>query len=320
MSTARVLVAVPTYLRPADLAELLPMLQQQIAEVTASGLDVLVRTVVIDNDPAGSARPVVDALRDVSYVHEAEPGISAVRNRALEIGAIDDVLVMLDDDERPHRRWLASLLKVWRDTGAALVAGRVVAEYEGELDPWIRAGDFFVRRTMPTGTPIQVAAAGNLLLDLAQVRSVGLRFESRFGLSGGEDNLFSRRLGAAGLSMVWCAESVVTDRVPATRMTRRWVLTRAWSHGNTTALIDVELARPGLPRVIQRGGLVGGGVVRIVLGLGRAGLGMLTRQRRHQARGLRTAMRGGGMIFGAVGHVYEAYRRPEPARTRIGVR
>jgi glycosyltransferase involved in cell wall biosynthesis len=288
------------------------MLQQQIREVGASTPDVHVRVVVVDNDPAAGAIAVVDGREDeaITYVHEPKPGISAVRNRAIEMGETDDLLVMLDDDERPHEHWLIALIQTWRQTGAALVAGRVVAHYEGHLDPWVEAGAFFVRRNMPTGTPIEVAAAGNLLLDLRQVRCSGIRFENKFGLSGGEDNLFSRQLRQRGLKLVWCAESVVTDRVPAERMTRGWVLTRALSHGNTQALIDLELASNSIKRAAVRLRHVIGGVARNGCGLAVSGYGVLVGSLRYQARGLRMIMRGLGMLIGALGFTYQEYRRP----------
>jgi succinoglycan biosynthesis protein ExoM len=294
----------------------LPMLQQQIREVSASTPDVQVRVVVVDNDPAAGGSSVVNGLRDeaITYVHEPEPGISAVRNRAIEMGETDDLLVMLDDDERPQKQWLTALIQTWRQTGAALVAGRVVAHYESQLDPWLEAGAFFVRRNMPTGTSIEVAAAGNLLLDLRQVRCCGIQFEDKFGLSGGEDNLFSRQLRHRGLKLVWCAESVVIDRVPAERMTRRWVLTRALSHGNTQALIDLELASSSMRRAAVRLRHVVGGAARGGCGLAVSGYGLLMGSPRYQARGLRMIMRGLGMLIGALGFTYQEYRRPMTRR------
>ena len=84
-------------------------------------------------------------------------------------------------------------------------------------DPWIAAGRFFDRRRLPTGTDLEVAATNNLLLDLAVVRRLGLRFDAAFGLSGGSDTLFTRELVASGERMVWCDEAIVYDIVPTDR-------------------------------------------------------------------------------------------------------
>lgn len=313
-----VTIAVPTYHRPEMLRRLLPELLDQAADAEGKLSGFSVGVLVIDNDGGKSARAVVEASADtrIRYVVEPTPGISAVRNRAIDESGTSQVLAFIDDDERPGDGWLRNLLRVWSETRAAAVSGRVVAEYDGDLDPWIASGEFFRRRRLPTGTRLDVAAAGNLLLDLDQVRAAAVRFESRFGLSGGEDTLFTRTLANRGLLMVWCDESVVTDLVTVDRMTRRWVLFRAWSHGNSVALIDVQLAAPGAKRLAARARGVGRGAARAVGGAGQYSAGVITRSDRHQARGLRTMFRGVGMASGAAGYVYQEYARPNPERRR----
>lgn len=317
----RVTIAVPTFRRPAELRALLPLLVAQARELDAEGATAT-DLVVVDNDPSGSGREAVEEATAaaseaaagpfaVRYAHEPHPGIASARNRAVDEAAESRLLAFIDDDERPHPGWLRELVTVWRDTGAALVAGRVVAEFEVPPSPWIEAGRFFVRRSLPTGTDLDVAAAGNLLLDLDEVRASGLRFALDLGLSGGEDTLFSRQLARAGYRMVWCDESVITDLVPASRITRRWVLRRAWSHGNSAAVVRIRLARGGVPGAAARAGAVVGGVARIGGGVLRNALGQLTRSDVHQARGSRAAYRGAGMIWAAVGGVVQEYARAE---------
>jgi hypothetical protein len=305
-------VAVPTYRRPGDLRAILPLVLEQVREIAARPegryrADVL----VVDNDPDGSGATVVRDLGapEVRCVVEPTPGIAAVRNRAMDEAAGARLLAFIDDDERPLDAWLAALVETWESTGAAVVSGRILAEFAGELDPWIRAGDFFVRRSMPTGTPIDVAAAGNLLLDLHQVRLLGVRFETALGLAGGEDTLFSRTLARAGGRMVWCDESAAVDSVPLERMTRQWVLTRAWSHGNAAVLTELRLAtRPAARPVIRARGAVRG-LLRIAGGTSRWCWGRLRRSHRHQARGLRAVYRGAGMVGGSCGIAYTEYAR-----------
>jgi succinoglycan biosynthesis protein ExoM len=307
----RVTVAVPTYRRPDDLSALLPQLRAQADEVTAASEGrYAVEVLVVDNDPErGAEAQVARAGGAVRYAAEPCPGIAAVRNRAMDEAAGSRLLAFIDDDERPRERWLAALLDVWSGTGAAAVSGRVLAEYAGDLDPWIAAGDFFVRRNLPSGTAIDTAAAGNLLLDLEQVRACGARFDSSLGLGGGEDTLFSRSLVRAGCRMVWCAESAVVDQVPAVRMTRRWVLTRAWSHGNGAVLTDLRLTSGAWQRLAVRARAVAGGLARVAGGAARWAFGQVTGSARHQARGLRAALRGAGLVGGAFGVMYQEYAR-----------
>jgi succinoglycan biosynthesis protein ExoM len=303
----RVTIAVLTYRRPHHLAALLPALAAQAGEVAAD-VDIL----VVDNDPAGEAEELVRQAGQnapVRYAHEAAPGIAAARNRALD-EATAEVLVFIDDDERPSRHWLARLLEARSHYRATAVVGPVVSRYDSPPSRWVAAGGFFDRRRMPTGTPVSVAATNNLLLDLGWVRGNGLRFDSRFGLSGGSDDLFTRQLHNRGGLMVWCDEAVVIDVVPASRLTREWVLRRSYRIGNASSrvLLDLDGNRVG-PRLLLRLRLVARGTARIVVGTLRYAAGVLTGRVRHRARGLRTAARGAGMLSGSLGSVYSEYSR-----------
>lgn len=311
-----VTIAVPTYRRPDELRTLLPLLLAQARETNDR---YVTEVLVVDNDPEGSGAAAVGQLAapELRYVTEPTPGIAAVRNRALDEAAGSTLLAFIDDDERPSRQWLAALIATWEATGAAAVTGRVVAEYAGELDPWVRAGQFFARPRFPTGTSIDVAATGNLLLDLDQIRRLGIRFSAELGLAGGEDNLFSRSLARAGGRLVWCDESVAVDAVPLHRMTRAWLLTRAWSHGNTDVLTELRLAAGARRRVGVRVSGMSRGLLRVVGGGLRWCWGMLGRSYRHQARGLRALHRGAGMVAGACGLVFEEYAR-SGRRWRLG--
>jgi hypothetical protein len=185
----------------------------------------------------------------------------------------------------------------------------VVSDFEGDLDPWIRAGGFFERRRLVTGAPITVAATNNLLLDLAVVRATGLRFDAGFGITGGSDTLFTRQLTGAGHLMVWCDEAVVTDRVPASRMSREWVVRRSFRYGNGAIRVALVLAPSCLGRARVRLHGIAHGLPRLAVGTCRWLLGTVGGSAAHQARGLRTAARGAGMMLATVGLAYAEYRR-----------
>jgi succinoglycan biosynthesis protein ExoM len=228
-------------------------------------------------------------------------------------------LVFIDDDMHPQAGWLAALLSTQRATGAAVVAGPVLAEYEAEPDEYVTAGRFFVRRRLPTGTRLDVAASGNMFLDLPQITSYDVSFNLRFGLLGGSDHLFSRELSRRGALMVWCDEAITYDRVPAGRMTKEWVLRRQFRSGNSQILVSLTLCDSRTERAKVRLQTTFGGITRILAGGLRSAVGLLTGSVRHRARGQRTLRRGAGMLAGAYGHAYVEYARPqEPARAGIG--
>ena len=304
-------VGVLTYQRPDRLLTGLSAILGQVRDLDSANRCVTANVLVVDNDPAASARSAVTGLGDdrVHYVHEPVPGISAGRNRALAEAGDADLLVFIDDDEVPRAGWLSALIDTWLPTRPAAVMGRVFFNVPGDADAWVVAGGFFNRARRPTGTEIGVAAAGNLLLDLRQVRALDVRFDPRLGLSGGEDTLFSRQLVRRGGRILWCDESIADDFVPPERATRDWVLQRAWRVGNCTAIADQYLASTALGRCLSRLRYVARGVLRIAGGTVRFAIGRLLGNERHEARGMRTLRRGQGMLAGARGARFDEYAR-----------
>ncbi|GAA1658108.1 hypothetical protein GCM10009806_28570 [Microbacterium flavum] len=297
-----IVVAIPTFHREGSLSRLL-------GEIVPHATATNARVLVIDNDPAGSAREVA-ARAGVDHVIEPGRGLAAVRNRALDEAGGARALVFIDDDELPAPDWLPTLVARWRETGAAAVSGRVETRFpDGWHDPWIEEGGFFRRVRFADGALQHSAPTNNLLLDLDAVRRRGVRFDAAFGLSGGEDIHFTKRLVAAGEEIVSCPDALVYDVVDPARLTRGWVLRRAYRVGISTVHTDVAAKTHARGRLAARvRGLVGGGA-RAAVGGCRWFFGILTRSPRHDARGARAAWRGLGMMVGSVGGSYQEYSR-----------
>lgn len=228
-------VTVLTYRRNDLLKRLLPALAPQVFALQMAGHPIWIQ--VVDNDPDGGARSVVDRSNTgvtVRYAHEATPGLSAARNRALDEARDARLLVFIDDDETPGEGWLDSLLHTWeRHQGAAAVSGPVVSSPAHELDAWTRGTGLFDRARGRTGSKRVGIATNNLLLDLDKVRAAGVRFDERFGLTGGEDSRFGADLRHAGLYGIWCDEAEVYETVPADRLEREWVSNRLTRFGES---------------------------------------------------------------------------------------
>ncbi|MCU1478499.1 MAG: glycosyl transferase family 2 [Subtercola sp.] len=307
---------------------MVPLLLAQALEV--AGL-VRAHVLVVDNDPDASARAFIEGYATdavpLVYAYEPQPGITAARNRALTACSGIDLLVFIDDDERPSASWLRALLDVQRESGCTAVAGPVVSVYEREPEAWITAGRYFERKQHATGAALEVAATNNLLLDLRQLRRFGLTFDLSLGISGGGDTLFTRQIVANGGRMLWSAEASVTDVVPRARVTRRWVVLRAFRSGNSWSVTSLMLAGggtgkaagtsrgtgpgpgTGLARALTRLELSARGGIRAAAGLAQIVAGMLMIDPAWRARGTRTLARGAGMLSGAWGYGYHEYRR-----------
>jgi hypothetical protein len=317
--TVNVVVAVATYLRPDDLTRCLGSVLQARAQVVAKRPYHFVRVLVVDNDSAGSARDVVATLggSETHYVIEPTPGISAARNRALADASGDDLLVFIDDDEEVGPNWLTHLLTTYEAWRPAAVAGRVVSAFPYEPEPWFHAGGFFRRRSLPTGSPIKVAATNNLLLDLSVVRELGLSFDEYYGLIGGSDHHFTRVLARHDHGMVWCDEAVAVDHVPATRLTRAWVLARARRTGNSEVIVDLRLTEGRLRRMQARLTWAGLGLFRIGAGATAVAVGRAAQSLCCEAKGVKALHRGRGMLMGALDRTVAEYQRPAFAESAV---
>jgi succinoglycan biosynthesis protein ExoM len=321
----RLVVAVLTYRRPERIAALVPVLVEQAADLVRRAEGLLVSVLVVDNDAAGTGAAAVaqtvaeaanrqgaDEAWPVATVVEPEPGISAARNRALRASADQDLLVFVDDDEVPHTGWLHALWTTYHDTGAAAVAGPVTSRYAISPDPWVVAGGFYDRahrNGLRTGTVVASAATNNLLLDLRVVRRAGLAFDPALGLSGGEDTLFTSALTAAGGRIVWCAEAVVSDVVPADRLTRAYLIARTAGLANASARVALLLAPDRGRRAAVRARLLAAGLARGALG----GLGVAVAAVRgdvgRDAHGRRALARSRGELLAVFGKVLLPYAR-----------
>jgi glycosyltransferase involved in cell wall biosynthesis len=275
---------------------------------------------IVDNDPEASARDVVqDAATSfprlaIRYLHEPRAGIAAARNCALD-GTRSDVLVFIDDDEVPTSRWLEKMMSMYCRKLPTAVIGPVRHEFEVVPSPWIVAGGFFQRRREEDGAPIGEGASNNMLLDMQRVRALGIRFDDRLGLTGGEDSLFTKQLVKCGGQIIWCDEAEVVDLVPRRRISGQWVMRRAFRLGNTPPRVDLLMAVTSWSRLKTRVRYSVRGLIRVAIGSSRIAWGAVRFDQRHRARGSRTVARGAGMLAGALGYQYTEYARRAVPRT-----
>ncbi len=293
-------ICVTTFRRPIGLARLL----EAIGDLERpDGWDFDV--VVVDNDPAGSARTVVEAATNLPVRHVVEPerGIAQVRNRAIRETASSAWIAFIDDDEWPEPTWWRRLTDVQTQTGADVVIGPSVPVFEAEPASWIRDGGFFERERFATGTriPYWLARTSGVLIRRAAFEHLGDQpFDRRFALNGGDDIRFFEMLDREGAKFVWVDDAIVNELVPATRSNTRWLLRRAFRTGNSRS-VSLQIEGAGLAlraKRVMRGLLdVGIGIVRAIAAHGKAG----------RMKGVAHSALGVGLIAGAVGIRYDEY-------------
>ena len=301
-----IVVAITTYKRPELLDRLLDaVMVQSIQNPAWSAISIL----VVDNDPEGTAKSAAVSRAGVRYVMESAPGIAAARQRALDEVDNDTLLVCLDDDVLPTGDWLAPLIQAWRSSAATIVTGFVQYVYPDDTEAWVVEGGFMTRNIIPTGTHLGEAAAGNMLVDVGQVRSLGVEFDQTLGLSGGEDSLFSRQVVRAGGSIVACQESVVLGHIPIERTTRTFCRNRARSHGSVSVLVGLRLSPSQTGRFLVRFRGMIGGAMRLVWGFLLSARGIFASAPGAAGNGVRIAARGRGMMAAALGSLSNEYQR-----------
>src|SRR5579883_452347 len=190
---------------------------------------------IVDNDAEGSARPAVEGASHslpmpVHYVIEAERGIARARNRvlaeALRLNA--DYLALIDDDEIMRPDWLLVLFGRMAETGADAVGSDVFWDLPGNAPAWAHALPTsplyeqrygrFNKKQKPRIYP----STNNVLMKARIFRDLGLRFDVRFGWSGGEDTDFFRRAKEAGARFAFTEKAAALETVPPSRLTLRW--------------------------------------------------------------------------------------------------
>ncbi len=227
-----VVVCVPTYRRPTQLARLLKALAQQR---NAPAFDILV-----GNNEAGDLRrypelaayglPLFDVI-DVSA-----RGVSAVRNAMIDavLRGGDDVrwVACLDDDQVPDEDWLAQLVGTGERFDADL-AGGPVRKTVSSTSFWSRLAADTSYLPAAEGLTTTLNEAGNLLLATRFLR--GLKrtpFLLEYGRTGGEDYEFFLHARHLGARICWAPEARVVEALPDDRLSLR---SFAWRFYSTSA-------------------------------------------------------------------------------------
>jgi succinoglycan biosynthesis protein ExoM len=228
--TETISVCIPTFRRNERLRAVLDDLARQ---------DRLPdQIVIVDNDPTGAARAVVDQFRatgvpfKVDYDVQMEPSIALTRNRSVQL-ATGDWMAFVDDDERAPTYWLSELMNTAEKGAADGVLGPVEPRVPDSAASWIRAGRFydFPHQEEGAEVPLNCLRFGNVLLRSSLLRAETGPFDPSYGLSAGEDTDLLTRLVRKGAKVVWTERAPVFEPVEAKRLTLRYLIMRAVSGG-----------------------------------------------------------------------------------------
>jgi glycosyltransferase involved in cell wall biosynthesis len=302
---AEVTVAIPTFRRPRNLKRLLDALAQ--LDTTAS-----VTVLVADNDAEHhEGADLCAALRSEGYrwplrtMIVAQRGIAPVRNALTETALSDarmEYLAMLDDDEWPEPNWLTALLAEQAKTGAGVLQGSILFEFEDKPKGWSERFDGLTDIRHPSGPVEMLQGAGNLLMTRRALQTIASpRFDPAFALSGGEDRDFFQRLKAARVRFAWSDEAVARSIVPATRTSLAWALSRAYSIGNSDMRVFLKYGPSVAARLAEACKIAAALLLSPVLFV------ILVFDANRRADALRRMARAAGKVAALLGRHYHEY-------------
>lgn len=304
---ARIIICIATCNRPQGLRRTLDSIA---ALETRHDLEVL----VADNDADGrDGMAVVERLATQGYrwpieaLLVPERGIPLVRNALVEAALARPAVThvaMLDDDEAASPVWIDALVDAAQRWGADVVGGAVTREMDSAIAPWAARHPLLQAKRRGQSGPVQlVDSTANVLIAAKALRVMGERpFDERMALTGGSDKQLFSRMACVGIRFAWSEEAVVTELIPASRVTAKWLLMRGYRLGMTDMM--VERFHKGRLRTLA------GEAPRIAAGflVGTVGAAATLDRGKRVVR-LGKLYRAAGKIAGLAGITYEEYRK-----------
>ncbi len=302
----KIAIGLGTFQRPNMLADTLESLVKlKIPEGAEINL------ILADNDEACSAEEIFQSFKDrlpfaADYIVEPERGIVYFRNsvlkKAIDINA--DFVAFIDDDETVDPLWLDEMLKTLRKYNADVVDGAVDRILPEETPKWIRRGKFLDWHSFKTGTLRQSGSTSNILFKIKLVKDWGLRFHPALNFAGASDTFLFRQAYLKGAKIVWMDERYVQEHFPPSRVTRGWILRRAFRRTNSKFIrkrLEFGYPRAAITYFFN-------GIFQVVIGglLSIISLPFGPMLRLHAQR---IFVKGLGTFNGIFGKTYEEYRR-----------
>jgi glycosyltransferase involved in cell wall biosynthesis len=242
--TESVTVVAPTFRRPDGLRRLLGGLATQADPGVPWDL------VVVDNDDPPGAEPVFQEGTGADrfpvparLVRERVRGASPARNRGV-VEAAGTIVAFIDDDVVPAPDWLAQLVAPILARRCDGTGGRVILDPSVERPPWFEEDSLgpYLARHVPATEERELAPAEYVITASAAFRTDLFRLTGGFDLELGprpgaqivnDDVLVGDRFREVGGRIHHVPASLVVHELPPARLRPRYLLTRAYTQGQS---------------------------------------------------------------------------------------
>jgi GT2 family glycosyltransferase len=175
--------------------------------------------------------------------------INAAFETALATFPAATKFLMIDDDEIASPEWLERMVGAAEATGADLVGGPVLPDFDDDLKRELRRHPAFRPAYDESGPVPIIYGCGNCLITRRVFeRLADPAFDLKFNFLGGGDTDFFVRCRQAGMQFHWAADAVITETVPHSRTNPRWLVVRGLRIGAINYHIEVKAARTTVAR------------------------------------------------------------------------
>ena len=176
-----------------------------LVEITADSSVRLEIAVIINSD---SSELVFDPK--VKVVFEPVKGYASVRNAAISHVPKKSNLIFIDDDEIPTRSWLEAITNSHYQFPRDVIFGPVYSDSDSNLG-FYRDNFRSKYESMPDGSLVKQAGAGNMLLPSYLLDASRVTFDPFFNLSGSEDTDLCFRLRKQGVGIRYSKNAEIRE-------------------------------------------------------------------------------------------------------------
>lgn len=225
-----IVVCIPCFRRPQHLRLTLESLVRQRT-------DLRFAVVVVENDALGRGSAAVAAeflqqgkLQGLCVIEPRQgncQAINAAFGTALATFPAATRFLMIDDDEIASPDWLERMVQAADATGADLVGGPVLPKFDDDMKRGLGRHPAFRPAYDQSGPVSVIYGCGNCLITRRVFSTLANpTFDLRFNFLGGGDCDFFMRCHWAGMTFHWVAEAIITETVPQSRTSLRWLAVR----------------------------------------------------------------------------------------------
>jgi glycosyltransferase involved in cell wall biosynthesis len=210
--------------------------------------------IVVDNGSTDETKLITEKVSkaekpSLKYVFEPVLGLSVARNTGAK-ASNNEMLAYIDDDAIADPDWLKNLSKAYNSAvkGVVCVGGASYLSCEGQRPDWLTERyEGYLSSTIQLGSCLRILATGeypvgtNFVINREFLSEIG-GFCTELGRVGktllsGDESELCRRVQLKGGLILYAPDAVVHHRVPSERLTRGYILQRAYWQGVTDIVI-----------------------------------------------------------------------------------